>query len=47
MAEAQAITLSEATMKLINTRAVAQYAEWKANATDEQKRTGLEKLEKY
>ena len=44
---AEAITLSEATMELINARAVEQYAEWKANATDEQKRTGLEKLAKY
>ena len=47
MAEAQAITLSEATLELINARATEQYAEWKANATEEQKAKGLEKMEKY
>ena len=47
MAEAQAITISEATMELINARAAEQYAEWKANATEEQKAAGLEKLNKF
>ena len=38
MAEAAAaITISEATLEMINARATAQYEEWKANATAEQK----------
>ena len=47
MAEGQAITISEATMELINARAAEQYAEWKANATEEQKAAGMEKLNKF
>ena len=45
MAEAGAIPA--ATMELINTRATAQYAEWKAGATEAQKASGLEKLAKF
>ena len=44
---AQAITLSEATMNLINARATEQYNEWKANATEEQKADQLAKLQRY
>ena len=45
MAEAGAIPA--ATLQLIAPRAAAQYAEWKAGATAEQKAAGLAMLEKY
>ena len=41
---ADANPLPAATLELINSRATAQYAEWKAGATEEQKASGLEKL---
>ena len=44
---AEAAALPAATLDLINARATAQYAEWKASATAEQKASGLEKLEKF
>ena len=45
MAEAGAIP--QATLDMINTRATAQYNEWKTTATEEQKQSGLEKLQRY
>ena len=45
MAEAGAIP--QATLDMINTRATAQYNEWKTTATEEQKQSGLEKLQRF
>ena len=45
MAEAGAIP--QATLDMINTRATDQYNEWKTTATEEQKQSGLEKLQRY
>ena len=48
MAEAAAaITISEATLEMINARATAQYEEWKANATAEQKAKAMERYTKF
>ena len=43
----QAPALSEAVMTRINERAAAQYANWKATATEEQKTKGLEEMDKF
>ena len=45
MAEAGAIP--QATLDMINTRATAQYNEWKNGATEEQKASGLAMLQRY
>ena len=39
--------LPAATIEKIGARATAQYASWKATATEEQKRDGLAKLERF
>ena len=46
MAQA-APAIPEAVMVKINERATAQYANWKATATEEQKTKGLEEMEKF
>ena len=44
---AEAGQIPAATLEMINVRAAAQYAEWKAGATEAQKASGLEKLQKF
>ena len=47
MAEVAAPALPATTLDMISTRAAAQYAEWKANATAEQKEEGWKMIEKF
>ena len=44
---AEAGEIPAATLEMINVRAAAQYAEWKAGATEAQKASGMEKLQKF
>ena len=43
----EAVAIPQATLDKINNRATDQYNEWKTTATEEQKQSGLEKLQRY